>query len=342
GDHSQFKMKPHNFSGESDFDEFLSQFEITCEINGWQYREKSLYLANCLTGEARSLLSELDHDGRRDYTILVDKLANRFGSVNRSEIFRTQLKSRLRNKGESIPELAQAVKKLVRQAYPGVNKDVIETLSLDNFIDALTDSDLRLRVRELGPKSLADAERIALRLESHKIADKQRMRLVGQLETDCQQSKEKENDSNAQLAALCDTLHSLSDQMKNMTKQNTSSTNNEQSANGKFAGVRQHNQNFSRNGRYGRTFQNNLPPASGTQQRVMGQYRGNNNHQNWNRTPYQNQIAQNTQAGGNNFRNRQNRTNHPNTNNHRNTPGQFDNNQGNWNQSVWGAATRQH
>ncbi|MEW8544977.1 MAG: hypothetical protein AB2693_15740, partial [Candidatus Thiodiazotropha sp.] len=184
GENTQFRMKPQNFCGTTDFDEFLSQFEITCEINGWQYREKSLYLANCLTGDARSILSELDHDGRRDYNTLVEKLANRFGSVNRSEIYRAQLKSRVRNKGESVPELAQAVKKLVRQAYPGVNKDVIETLSVDIFIDALTDSEIRLRVRELGPKTLADAERTALRLESHKIADRQRSRVVGQLETD--------------------------------------------------------------------------------------------------------------------------------------------------------------
>ena len=48
GDHTQCKMKPQNFNGTTDFDEFLSQFEITCEINGWQYREKSLYLASCL------------------------------------------------------------------------------------------------------------------------------------------------------------------------------------------------------------------------------------------------------------------------------------------------------
>ena len=189
GDNSNFKMKPQNFSGAEDFDEFLSQFEITCEINRWQYREKSLYLANCLTGEARSLLSELDPDGRRDYSTLVEKLTNRFGSVNQSEIFRTQLKSRVRNKGESIPQLAQAVKKLVRQAYPGVNKDVVETLSIDHFIDAMTDSEIRLRVREFGPKTLGDAERTALRLESHKIADRQRSRLVGQVEVDSKHDK---------------------------------------------------------------------------------------------------------------------------------------------------------
>ena len=79
------------------------------------------------------MLNELDSDGRRDYYTLIERLKNTFGSVNRSEIYRTQLKSRTRNKGETIQEWTQAIKKLVRQAYPGVNKDVIETLSLDKF-----------------------------------------------------------------------------------------------------------------------------------------------------------------------------------------------------------------
>ena len=34
GDHTQCKMKPQNFNGTTDFDVFLSQFEITREING--------------------------------------------------------------------------------------------------------------------------------------------------------------------------------------------------------------------------------------------------------------------------------------------------------------------
>ena len=64
-----------------------------------------------------------------------------------------------------------------------MNKDVIKTLFLDVFIGALTDSDIRLRVREFGPKTLAEVEKIAPRLEFHKIADTQRTRLVVQLDT---------------------------------------------------------------------------------------------------------------------------------------------------------------
>ena len=325
GDNTQFRMKPQNFCGTTDFDEFLSQFEITCEINNWQYREKSLYLANCLTEDARSILSELEHEGRRDYNTLVEKVISRFGSVNRSEIYRAQLKSRVRNKGKSIPELAQAVKKLVRQAYPGVNKDVIETLSIDIFNNALTDSEIRLRVRELGQKTLADPERTALRLESHKIDDKQRSRLVGQLETDSRQENNDQGGSNKEFEKLENSINSLSDQVKNLRRQNQHKSDN------RFVyGNQQNKQSRVGNDRYSRQYNNNRPPSHGSQQRSYGPNRDNIPHRN------HNQTAQNPRDGpyGSNYRNRQN--NNRQSADDRNRSAQFDNYQGNWNQSVWG------
>ena len=50
--------------------------------------------------------------------------------------------------GLRASQLAPAVKTLVKQAYPGINPDAVETLALDNFVDALPDSDIRFRVRE--------------------------------------------------------------------------------------------------------------------------------------------------------------------------------------------------
>ena len=219
------KIKPQNFDGEIDFDEFLCQFEITCEINTWNYKEKSLYLANCLTGKARCLLNGLDHDGRRDYDTLVVKLRNRFGSVNQSEIYRSQLKSRTRNRGETIQELAQAIKTLVRQAYPGVNKEVVETLSLDNFIDALTDTDMRTRVRELNPKSLEEAELACVRLEAYKIADKQRSRSVCRIISEAELSKEDQSNSSSQFELLSEAISSLTDEVKQLSQRNVKNSN---------------------------------------------------------------------------------------------------------------------
>ena len=190
---------------------------------------------------------------------MFEKLNNGFALVNRFEIFRKQLRSRVRNKGEPIPELAQSIKNLVRQAYPGVNKAVIETLSLDVFIDALKDSDIRLRFRELGPKTFAAVENIALRLKSHNIADKQRTRLVGQLDTGCNEVRLNQSDSNSQLGALHDKISSLSNQLQSLIKQSNQNSGNACYANDKRLDFsRRNTQNFNNN-RYNRHSQNNFP-----------------------------------------------------------------------------------
>ena len=221
--------------------------------------EKNLYIWRVvLTGDARSLFSELDHDGKRDYNTLVEKLASRFGSENRSEIFRTQLKSRTRHKGETIPELAQAVKKLVRQAYPGVGKDVIEILSIDHFVDALSDSDIRLRVREFGPKTLADAERTALRLESHKIADSQIESNVGQTMNETQWQ------SSSPLETLQSSLDSLSNHVKDLN--NKPNFSNERSKMSFNTGRQPNKFRHGNSGRPNRPPQNNPPPYGSQRQ----------------------------------------------------------------------------
>lgn len=90
-----------------------------------------------------------------------------------------------------------SIRKLTRQSYPNVSPDVIEALSLDHFIDALSESEIRLRLREVGPKTLAEAEKTAVRFEAHRIADKQRMRLVGKIEQGEQTSSSKTVDKSS-------------------------------------------------------------------------------------------------------------------------------------------------
>ncbi|CAC5369318.1 unnamed protein product [Mytilus coruscus] len=75
-------------------------------------------------------------------------LKSRFGSINRSEVFRAELQTRVRLRNESLPELAQAIKKLTRRAYPGTSPIVRDTLALDYFIDAITETDIRLRLAD--------------------------------------------------------------------------------------------------------------------------------------------------------------------------------------------------
>ena len=214
------KLKPQNFAGTNDdFEDFLTQFEITAEKNGWNYRAKSLYLANSLTGAARALLNELNDIQRRDFRSLVQKLKERFGSENRAEVFRSQLKSRSKGKGETTAELAQAIRKLTRQAYPQVSLDVVEALSIDHFIEALPESEIRLRLREVGPSTLAEAERIAVRMDAHRQADKQRTRFVGKVDQSEQNKGSRENSTEQQMDIISKRMDSLSRSVQDLSNQ---------------------------------------------------------------------------------------------------------------------------
>ena len=55
---------------------------------------------------------------------------------------------------------------------------MVEVLAKDQFVDALPDEDMRLRIRQNKPATVRDALRLALELESYQIASRQRTKLV--------------------------------------------------------------------------------------------------------------------------------------------------------------------
>lgn len=99
------RAKPRVFDGNEDFDDYLSQFEIVADLNNWDYRTKSIQLAGHLAKDACGMLGELSPAQRRDYDTLVAALKRRFGAIERSEMFRAKLKTRVRGNHESISEL---------------------------------------------------------------------------------------------------------------------------------------------------------------------------------------------------------------------------------------------
>ncbi|KXJ26789.1 hypothetical protein AC249_AIPGENE26432 [Exaiptasia diaphana] len=74
----------------------------------------------------------------------------------------TYLANRSRLKDEKLPELAQAIRRLTRQAYPEAPQQLRETLARDYFMDA----DMRWRIHQSRPKTLNDALTVAVELEA--------------------------------------------------------------------------------------------------------------------------------------------------------------------------------
>ncbi|KAJ8033437.1 hypothetical protein HOLleu_23675 [Holothuria leucospilota] len=149
----------------------MVQFELIAELNAWDQVQKALYLAASLKGQARAILSDLDSTHRRDYSQLSAALSNRFSPANQTQLFRAMLKNRARKPDESIPQLAQEIKRLTLQAYPEAPYETIETLARDYFIDSLGDTDTKWRVYQSRPRNLSDAVVVAVELESFFLAE---------------------------------------------------------------------------------------------------------------------------------------------------------------------------
>ncbi|OWF39876.1 hypothetical protein KP79_PYT25154 [Mizuhopecten yessoensis] len=105
----------------------------------------------------------------------------RYWSTERAEMYRARLKTRGRGKNESLSEVAQSIRILSRQAYPTADANYTSILALDHLIDLLQDSEMRLRVREIPPKTINEAETHAIRLEAHRLADRHRGKSVHQV-----------------------------------------------------------------------------------------------------------------------------------------------------------------
>ena len=86
----------------------------------------------------------------------------------------------------SLPELAGDIERLVQLAYPSGTPEMLEALAKDEFVDAVHDDDIRLRIAQSRPTTLRQALilEIALELESFVLANKRRSRYVREVRVD--------------------------------------------------------------------------------------------------------------------------------------------------------------
>jgi hypothetical protein len=144
-------------------------------MNRWEDGEKALELATCLRGAAQGVLSDLRPEHRRSFHHLVSSLNTRFQPDNQAELYRAQMKNRLRKRAEPLSELSHDVKRLVRLAYPAAPMEVREHLARDCFIDSLNNSDMEWAVFQGKAASVDEAMRLALEFEAFQAGRKRRV-----------------------------------------------------------------------------------------------------------------------------------------------------------------------
>lgn len=135
--------------------EYLVHFESCALLNGWDDRQRSLFLAVSLKGPAQQILANISSGGSTvSYRALKSALEQRFAPPNQVDLYRAQLKARPRKDGESLLELGQAIRRLLQLAYPDADSAMHGTLAKEQFLEALAGTDLRFLVWQRKPLSL--------------------------------------------------------------------------------------------------------------------------------------------------------------------------------------------
>ena len=163
--------KPEKFDGKSNWRDYRAQFNIVARLNGWDEAAKASFLASSLRGPALEVLGDLQEEDREDYPLLVAALEQRFGNRNQAELHKVQLKTRCKSKNETYQEMAQAIRRLTREAYPRTDASTHETLALDAFIEGISDDSIREKVLDRKPTDLESAVLLAVEYEARKRAD---------------------------------------------------------------------------------------------------------------------------------------------------------------------------
>ena len=169
---SSKSVRPSPFDGKSSWEAYQAQFKLLAELNHWTEQEKAAHLAISLRGPALTVLTNLPEEQRSDFSALAAALKNRFGNNHQAELNRAHLRGRTKKRDETLPELAEDIECITRLAYPEAAEAMVIVLAKDQFIDALPDEDMRLRIRQSRPPSLRQALETALELESYSLASR--------------------------------------------------------------------------------------------------------------------------------------------------------------------------
>lgn len=82
------------------------------------------------------------------------------------------MKERHQRAGYSLPELGQFIQRLANLAYPTAITYIKEMLAKDQFVDALVDSEVRIRIKQSRSRYHNDVMQLAVELEAYDRAEK--------------------------------------------------------------------------------------------------------------------------------------------------------------------------
>ena len=157
-------ITPDTYTGDDDWEQYISHFEDCAELGNWTEKEKVLTLAAKLKGQARVFYTSLPIRDKRSYRSLLARLEQRFGSARQQSRWISRLQARVRRPGESIAALGDDLLLMAQKAYISLDANAQEMLALQQFYKAVS-LEMRCRIMDKDCTSISEAVDVVERYE---------------------------------------------------------------------------------------------------------------------------------------------------------------------------------
>ena len=128
---------PETFTGEQNFDHWVSHFESVAAVNKWSDGEKLLWLRVRLTGKAHVAFDQLTPEAQQSYATAKRALQERFEPESERMLYKAEFDTRKKQKSESWADFSDDLRRLVDKAFPKLQAEAREELALSRYLDQL-------------------------------------------------------------------------------------------------------------------------------------------------------------------------------------------------------------
>ncbi|KAJ8915474.1 hypothetical protein NQ315_003237 [Exocentrus adspersus] len=163
------RVKVPTYDGKVSWNIYLRQFEAV--VRNWREEDKATSLIAALRGEALEVLRTIP-EASLNYAVLTSALERRYGDAHLQHVYQAQLRSRKQRFEETLQQYEADISRMVNLAYPTAPAEVIEQLSVSNFIEGLRDPEIGQLVRLARSKTISEAFAQALEIEAAKEASR--------------------------------------------------------------------------------------------------------------------------------------------------------------------------
>ena len=155
------------FSGDASWDQWIYHFESVAEVNTWDGAQKLKWLKVRMIGHAQKAFQHLPAEAQGDFERAKTSLRQRFEPESKKSHYEAEFQTRRRKKTEAWADFAEDLRTLTDKAYPELQQEARERLTLNAYLGQLDNPRVAFAVKQKSPKSLDAAVAAMLEMESY-------------------------------------------------------------------------------------------------------------------------------------------------------------------------------